>query len=104
MSEQYEVVTDALRAHARTLHGFADRLDQAVDAARQVSMPTDAYGVLCQFLPSMLNPLEEHGVAALRGSAESMDTTAANVQDTAEDYAATDDQHAEGFHRIRDAL
>lgn len=104
MSEQYEVLTEALRGHATALQGFADRLNQAVDAARQVSMPDDAYGVICQFLPPVLNPLEEHGVAALQGSAEGMDTTAANVTDTAEDYAAADDRNAQAMHRMRDAL
>ncbi|MFN2495621.1 MAG: type VII secretion target, partial [Pseudonocardiaceae bacterium] len=81
-------------------HRFADRLDQAVDAARQVSMPDDAYGVICQFLPPVLNPLEEHGVAALQGSAEGIQTTAANIKDTAEDYAAADDRNALALHRM----
>ena len=104
MSDQYQVLTEALRAHATTLQHFVDRLDQAVDAARQVSMPADAYGVICQFLPPALNPLEEHGVAALQGSAEGIQTTAANVKDTAGDYAAADDRNALAFHRMTGKL
>src|SRR3712207_1247763 len=104
MAEQYQVLTEALRAHAVTLQRFVDRLDQAVEAARQVSNPADAYGVICQFLPPVLNPLEEHGVAALRGSAEGMQTTAANVTDTAEDYATADDRAARALHRMTRTL
>jgi len=100
MPDQYEVLAEALRAHASTLHGLADRLDQAVAAARQVSMPADAYGVICQFLPPVLNPLEENGVAALQSGTEGMDTTGTNIRDTAEDYTAADDHHAAGFRRM----
>ncbi len=32
MSDQYEVVTEALREHAKKVDGFAGRLAQAVDA------------------------------------------------------------------------
>lgn len=104
MSDQYEVLTEALRAHATTLHGLSDRLGQAVDAAQQASMPTDAYGVLCQFLPTVLNLLEERGATALQSGTEGMDTTAASVKDTAEDYAAADDGSAMGFRRMTGPL
>ena len=53
MSDQYEVLTEALREHAKNVHGVADRVAQAVEAA-QVSLPVDAYGVYCQILPCLL--------------------------------------------------
>src|ERR1700712_3451977 len=61
MADNYEVLTEALRAHARKVDGLAGRLAQAVDAAREVSLPSDAYGICCLDLPLMLNPLQYLG-------------------------------------------
>ncbi|HEY6424639.1 MAG TPA: type VII secretion target [Pseudonocardiaceae bacterium] len=101
MSDQYEVLTEALREHAKKIDGFADRLAQAVDAAREMSLPTDAYGQLCQMLPAMLNPLQDIGVTALDSGARRLDTTATNVKDTAEDYARVDDDNALSLRGVR---
>jgi len=100
MSDQYEVLTEALREHAKNVHGVADRLAQAADAA-QVSLPVDTYGVYCQILPAVLNPLQDLGAAALGSCARSLTTTATKIKDTAEDYAAVDDRNALALHRMR---
>lgn len=100
MADQYEVLTEALAEHAKNVHGFADRMAQAADAAR-VSLPVDTYGVCCQILPAMLNPLQDIGAAALGSCATRLDTTATNVKDTAEDYAAVDDHNALALHRVK---
>jgi uncharacterized protein YukE len=94
MADRYEVLTEALRAHAKKVDGCADRLAQAVNAAREVSLPTDAYGVYCLDLPVMLNPLQHLGVAALGNGGKRLSTTATNVKHTAEDYAEIDDHNA----------
>lgn len=41
-------------------------LAQALDAARQVSMPSDAYGVLCQPSTVLLRPIEQWELDMLR--------------------------------------
>ena len=94
MAECYEVLTEALRAHSRKVDSFADRLTQAVDAAREVSLPSDAYGVCCLDLPLMLNPLQYLGVAALGNSRNRLSTTSTKVEYTAADYAEIDDRNA----------
>lgn len=99
MSDQYEVLTEALREHAKNVHGFADRVGQAADAAR-VRLPADTYGVCCQILPAILNPLQDLGAAALGSCARSLATTATKVKDTAEDYAAVDDRNALALHQV----
>lgn len=100
MSDQYEVLTEALAEHAKNIHGFADRMAQAADAAR-VGLPADTYGVYCQILPAVLNPLQDLGAAALGSCATGLSTTATNVKDTAEDYAAVDDRNALALHRAK---
>jgi hypothetical protein len=102
MADRYEVLTGALSAHAKKVSGFADRLTQAVDAAQQMSLPTDAYGQCCQDLPFMLNPLQRLGAAALNSSVERLNSTATNVEDTAEDYANIDYDNALALHRARE--
>jgi hypothetical protein len=101
MSDQYEVLTEALADHARKVDGFADRLAQAAATAREVGLPTDAYGLYCQALPAMLNPLQHIGVAALTSSAKRLSATATNVRDAAENYAEIDDHNALALHRMR---
>ncbi|MGQ0717180.1 MAG: type VII secretion target [Pseudonocardiales bacterium] len=100
MSDQYEVLTEALAEHATNVHCLADRMVQAADAAR-VSLPADTYGVCCQLLPAVLNPLQDLGAVALGSCATGLSTTATNVKDTAEDYAAVDDRNALALHRVQ---
>ena len=89
----YEIGTD-LEAHARQLDGIADALQQAVDAANQVSMPTDAYGILCQPFRMMLDPVENYGVTALRDTVTAMDAQAQKVRDAAKAYDSYENEAA----------
>ncbi|MFI5610634.1 type VII secretion target [Amycolatopsis sp. NPDC051903] len=81
----YEVGSD-LESHARQLDGISDGLQQAVDAANQVSMPTDAYGILCQPFRMMLDPVEEFGLNALKITVTAMDAQAEKVRSAAKAY------------------
>jgi excreted virulence factor EspC (type VII ESX diderm) len=81
----FEVGTD-LEAHARQLDALGDALQQAADAANQVSMPTDAYGILCQPFRMMLDPVEEYGINALKDTVTAMDAQAQKVRDAAKAY------------------
>ncbi|MGH3870082.1 MAG: type VII secretion target [Pseudonocardiaceae bacterium] len=100
MADQYEVLTEALRHHAKHIHGVADRVAQAADAAR-VSLPVDTYGVYCRMLPAILNPLQDIGATALDGCATGLSAIATNVQDTADDYTAVDDRNALALLRAK---
>lgn len=84
----YEVGSD-LEAHARRLDGLSADLQQAVDAANQVSMPTDAYGILCQPFRAMLDPVEEFGLTALKNTVTAMDAQAQKVRNAAQTYLDT---------------
>lgn len=86
-----------LTAHARELDGIADGLGKAVDAANQVSLPTDAYGILCQPFRALLDPVEQYGVNALTKAVGAMQQTAENVRSAAEAFASNDQDIASGF-------
>lgn len=90
----FNVTSDVLEAHAKALEGLHGRLQGAVDAANTVSMPTDAYGIICQPFRMLLDPVESWGMDALKGVAEAMDATAKKVTETAKHYQAVEDQIA----------
>ena len=90
----FNVTSDVLEAHAKALEGLHGRLQGAVDAANTVSMPTDAYGIICQPFRMLLDPVEQWGMDALKGVAEAMDSTAKRVTETAKHYQAIEDQIA----------
>lgn len=90
----FNVTSDVLEAHAKALEGLHGRLQGAVDAANTVSMPTDAYGIICQPFRMLLDPVENWGMNALKGVAEAMDSTAKRVTETAKHYQAVEDQIA----------
>jgi hypothetical protein len=86
-----------LTAHSQQLSGVMDALQQAMDAARQVSMPTDAYGILCQPFRMMLDPVEKYGMDALKDAVEAMDAAANEIKSTAQTYQGVDQGHAATF-------
>ncbi|MEJ2853366.1 MULTISPECIES: type VII secretion target [unclassified Saccharothrix] len=93
----YEVLVDELEAHRTRLAALADRMREAVDAARQVSMNDDAYGVICRPFAMMLQPFEDKGVDALTRGAESLEDVAEGVRETAATYSAQEDAEATRF-------
>lgn len=95
----FEVVPGEVR-HAGQVQGQGDVLAQALDAARQVSMPSDAYGVLCQPFTALLNPLEKWGVDALSQAEEALDSMAESLKATAELYEQVDGDNADRFGRL----
>jgi hypothetical protein len=92
-----DVVIEALAGHASRLGKVHDQLALAVQAAQTVSMPRDAYGVICQFFPPMIDPLEQRGVEALASAAETMDDTSVAIGNTARVYDAVDRANARSF-------
>ncbi len=85
----FEVDPAALRAHADKADRHAAALGQAADAANQ-AMSDDVYGVICQFLPPVLNELQQTAREALKASQEGMAETALNLRHSAERYEQQD--------------
>lgn len=93
----FEVVADELTTHASHVDGLADRLGTAQDAAKTVGMSDQAYGLLCQFLPPFISPMEEKASAAIDAATDAVKTTAENVRTTASDYQEGDEAQARPF-------
>ena len=97
----FDVLPTELRSHANGVDGLAERLGEALYAARQVSMAGDAYGVICQFLPSLLNEIEQQGYDALGAGQNGVSELATNLRHTADEYERRDDDSAVRFEGIR---
>lgn len=93
----FGLVPEELRAHASRLDGIRDRLSQALDAARTVSLPTGAYGVICQFFPPMVDPIEQMGMDGIGEAVTAMEATATEIRETAKAYDAVDDVNRQAF-------
>jgi hypothetical protein len=104
MSSAFEVVPEDLVAHGSHLDGLVDRLGVAADAARTVSMSDSAYGLICQFVPPFVNPMEEKALAAIEAAGEAVSTSADNVRATATAYEEDDRSDADLFTRTGDEL
>nr|WP_042184235.1 type VII secretion target [Kibdelosporangium sp. MJ126-NF4]CEL16167.1 hypothetical protein [Kibdelosporangium sp. MJ126-NF4]CTQ94092.1 hypothetical protein [Kibdelosporangium sp. MJ126-NF4] len=93
----YEVLTTELTAHASKVDGLAERLQTAVDAARQVTMNNDAYGVICQPFAMLLQPFEQMGVNALAQGSDKVREIAGTVRDAVKTYDAREANQTAAF-------
>ena len=104
MPDGYDVLTEELRTHAGKVDGFVDRLRTAADAANQVTMNNDAFGVLCQPFAMLLQPFEEMGSNAVSQAVQTVTDTAGKLRDTAGSYDTSDHVEAQTFTSIEGEL
>jgi hypothetical protein len=95
----FNVEPDDLVAHASHLDGLVDRLNTAQQAA-DYAMSDDAYGLLCAFLPPIINPTGDKAKEAIGGAVEGVQATADNVRAAAKSYQEGDAGQAEPFKKL----
>lgn len=101
MSEQFGVTPQGLAAHGTGLEAVRSALVQALDAARTVSLPGDAYGVICQFFPPLIDPVEASGVGVLAEGVQAVERTISGVAATAREYERVEDANRGSFGGTR---
>jgi hypothetical protein len=79
-----------VQQHAGTVDRVSDAVGVARSAVREVTMDTQAYGQLCQFLPAILNPVFDLAVDALHGTIDSLQETATKLRTAATSTDHTD--------------
>ena len=97
MSEQFGVTPEALAAHGTGLEAVRSALQQALDAARTVSLPGDAYGVICQFFPPLIDPVEADGMDTLSAGVDAVARAIDGVGTTAAEYRHVEDGNRDSF-------
>jgi hypothetical protein len=88
-----EVDPGDLVAHASHLDGLVERLGTAVSAAH-TAMNGDAYGILCAFLPPIINPTGEKAKETLQAAVDGVRTISDNVRTAATAYQEGDAANA----------
>jgi hypothetical protein len=76
--------------HGGTVDRVADAMEMARSAVHEVSMDTQAYGQLCQFLPAILSPVFGLAVDAIHESVGSLQETAQKLRTAATATQQTD--------------
>jgi uncharacterized protein YukE len=97
---------DALRAHADTVSQLKAKVDQAVDAAHQVTPGgwDNAYGLICQFIPIALRPVANLGIEAMQKTSDTLGKTATELKATADFYDHTEQQTKQSMDKIQQQL
>ncbi|HET6484593.1 MAG TPA: type VII secretion target [Actinoplanes sp.] len=86
----FQVDSAALGTHADTVDSLGDGLTTAADAGHAVQTDTGAYGQLCQFVPALLNQLQQTMVDGMTIAATSAHETADALRSVAAAYDSAD--------------
>jgi hypothetical protein len=101
MSDHFQVNAASLTAHAGEVDAIGDGLSTAAGAAHTVQTDTGAYGQLCQFVPALLNGLQQAMADGMTTAADSAHDTADALRATAADYAGSDSGAADRIRNTR---
>lgn len=90
MTAGFQISSEAVVRHAAAVDQASDGMATARSAVREVTMDTQAYGQLCQFLPALLSPLFMDAAEALGDAVEALSESALKLRATASSMDATD--------------
>jgi hypothetical protein len=90
MSAKLEFPAASVLQHAAAVSEASDHLTQARSAVREVTIDSQAYGQLCQFLPGLLSPLFGITVEVMNDAMDALEETALKLHATATAMEAAD--------------
>ena len=94
MTSGVQFPAEAVLRHADQVNQASNDLATARAAVGAVTMDSEAYGQLCQFLPTLLSPLFSSAANVMNDAVEALGETALNLRKIASDMAATDASNA----------
>jgi hypothetical protein len=100
VSAAVEFPAASVLQHAGAVSEASDQMAQARSAVGEVSMNSQAYGQLCQFLPGLLNPLFGSATEVMNEAVDALAETALKLRATATEIEATD---VGGANQLNDA-
>jgi hypothetical protein len=98
---EFQVDSASLILHAGTVDRVGDGLTTAADAGRAVHTDAGAYGQLCQFVPALLNGLQQATVEGMTTAADSVHETADALRSVAAAYDGADTAAADRIRTTR---
>ena len=90
MSSGVQFPAGAVLQHAAAVDEACEQMTQMCSAVGEVTMGSEAYGQLCQFLPGLLSPLFGSAAQVMNGAVEALGETALKLRSTATGMQATD--------------
>ena len=90
-----------LVTHAERIDQIGDELTTAQQAGSAVRVDSAAYGKLCQFVPALLNTLQDQVITGIAAAATSAHDTAAALRSVAADYSDSDGRAADRIRNTR---
>jgi hypothetical protein len=99
----YEVSLEGLHGHAGSVDQVASGLDQAAGAA-ETTLGTEAFGVLCQFLPPFISTSQTQALEAIQALADQTRTTADKLRKMSANYGTTEGRSQQSYTKSTTAL
>src|SRR5262249_42029746 len=87
---EVRVVPGRIAAHATTVTGIAQEVGTAVQTARGIDVDTGAYGLFCQDLPRMMEPVMQLIGDGIAGAMKNLEEVSTKLQAVAGNYAGAD--------------
>jgi excreted virulence factor EspC (type VII ESX diderm) len=100
-SAALQVNSASLVSHASEVDAIGDGLSSAAQAGQTVLTDTGAYGQLCQFVPALLNALQQDMVDGISTAAATAHETADSVRAVAASYDTADGNAADRLRTTR---
>ena len=100
MGADIEFPIALVHQHGGTVDRVADAVELARSAVHEVSLDTQAYGQLCQFLPAILSPVFGLAVDALHESVGSLQETAQKLRTASSATQSTDTDRSQKIAAI----
>lgn len=98
---EVQVKAAALVSHAGAVDRIGDGLITAAQAGEAVQVGAAAYGKLCQFVPALLNGLQQSMVDGMTTAANSVHDTADRLRSVAADYDVSDGNAVDRLRNTR---
>ena len=99
--DQVKVNSGDLVTHAGQIDGIGDGLTTAQQAGSAVRVDSAAYGKLCQFVPALLNVLQDQLIDGIAAAATSAHDTADALRAVAAGYDGADGRAADRIRNTR---
>ncbi|MEU4216893.1 type VII secretion target [Actinoplanes sp. NPDC026623] len=97
----FEVNSATLVSHADRIDTIGDGLTAAGQAGQTAQTDTGAYGQLCQFVPALLNGLQQEMIDGMNTAAGSAHETADALRSVAAAYDSADGNAADRVRNTR---
>lgn len=97
MGEGFQVDPEQLRSLAQQFLSFSEEFDAIITASQAIAQDDDAYGLLCSWIPPILEGRHQEFDEWVNFGQENMELLASTMSATSDDYESSDAENATSF-------